>query len=75
MIFFSRARRFCVYEMPSMTPEGRSAAATANARILLRMLSSRGKGRYLGRARGVAAFTEEAAVIGVTPVGLVEGIV
>jgi hypothetical protein len=58
-----------------MTPEGSNAAATANARILLRMLSSRGKGRYLARARGVGAFTGEAAVIGVTPGVLVEGIV
>jgi hypothetical protein len=29
----------------------------------------------LARALGVVAFTGEAAVIGVTPVGLVEGIV
>jgi hypothetical protein len=50
-----------------MTPEGRRAATTANARILLRMLSSRGKGRYLARARGVTAFTTEAGLIGVTP--------
>jgi hypothetical protein len=61
--------------MPSITPEGSNAAATANARILLRMLSRRGKGRYLARALGVVAFTGEAAFIGVTPVGLVEGIV
>jgi hypothetical protein len=33
------------------------------------MLSSRGNGRYLARARGVAAFTAEAGLIGVTPVG------
>jgi hypothetical protein len=64
-----------VYEMPSMTPDGSNAAATANARILLRMLSRRGNGRYLARARGVVAFTGEAAVIGVTPGSLVEGIV
>jgi hypothetical protein len=50
-----------------MTPEGRSAATTANATILLRMLSNRGKGRYLARARGVAAFTADAGLIGVTP--------
>jgi hypothetical protein len=50
-----------------MTPDGRSAATTANARILLRMLSSRGKGRYLARARGVAAFMADAGLIGVTP--------
>jgi len=52
-----------------MAPDGTSAATTANARILLRILSSRGKGRYLARARGVAAFTAEAGLIGVTPWG------
>jgi hypothetical protein len=56
-------------------PEGISAAATANARILLRMLSSRGKGRYLARARGVDLTTFGAALSGVTGVGTFEGIV
>jgi hypothetical protein len=51
------------------------AAAIANARILLRMLSSRGKGRYLMRARGVALTTLGAAFRGVTGVGVLEGIV
>jgi hypothetical protein len=50
-----------------MTPDGRSAATTANARILLLMLSNRGNGRYFARARGVAAFTADADLIGVTP--------
>jgi hypothetical protein len=58
-----------------MTPDGRRAAATANARILLRMLSSRGNGRYFARARGVDACAIGAGRIGVTPVGEVEGIV
>jgi hypothetical protein len=38
-----------------MVLDGMSAAATANARILLRMLSSRGKGRYFVRARSDVA--------------------
>jgi hypothetical protein len=50
-----------------MTPDGRSAAITANATILLRMLSNRGNGRYFARARGVAAFTAGSDRIGVTP--------
>jgi hypothetical protein len=50
-----------------MTPDGSNAATTANARTLLRMLSSRGKGRYLARARGVAGFTADVGLIGVTP--------
>jgi hypothetical protein len=52
-----------------MTPDGRSAAITANATILLRMLSNRGNGRYFARARGVAAFTVGSDLIGVTPSG------
>jgi hypothetical protein len=52
-----------------------SAAATANARILLRMLSSRGKGRYFARALGVDFTTLEAGRSGVTAVGALEGIV
>jgi len=55
--------------------EGTSAAAMANARILLRMLSSRGKGRYLMRVRGVDLATLGVAFRGVTGVGAVEGIV
>jgi hypothetical protein len=51
------------------------AAATANARILLRMLSSRGNGRYFARARGVDLTTFGAARKGVTGVGGLEGIV
>jgi hypothetical protein len=58
-----------------MVVEGMRAAAIANARILLRMLSSRGKGRYLMRARGVALTTPGAALRGVTGVGALEGIV
>jgi hypothetical protein len=58
-----------------MVVEGMSAAAIANARILLRMLSSRGKGRYLMRARGVDLTTLGAAFSGVTGVGDFEGIV
>jgi hypothetical protein len=58
-----------------MVPEGMSAAAMANARILLRMLSRRGKGRYLTRARGVDWTTPEVALRGVTGVGDFEGIV
>jgi hypothetical protein len=50
------------------------AAATANARILLRMLSSRGKGRYFARARGVDLTTLRADMSGVTGVGELEGI-
>jgi hypothetical protein len=53
--------------MPNITPDGRRAATTANATILLRILSNRGNGRYLARARGVAAFMAEAGLIGVTP--------
>jgi hypothetical protein len=47
----------------------------ANARILLRMLSSRGKGRYLMRARGVAWTTLGGALRGVNGVGDFGGIV
>jgi hypothetical protein len=50
-----------------MTPDGSNAAATANARIRLRMLSNRGNGRYFARARGVAAFTAMVGLMGVTP--------
>jgi hypothetical protein len=52
-----------------MVPEGIRAAATANARILLRMLSSRGKGRYFTRARGVDFTTVGSGLSGVTGVG------
>jgi hypothetical protein len=58
-----------------MVVEGMSAAAMANARILLRMLSSRGNGMYFMRARGVDLTTLGAAFSGVTGVGVVEGIV
>jgi hypothetical protein len=58
-----------------MVVEGISAAAMANARILLRMLSSRGKGRYLMRVRGVALTTLGVALRGATGVGDFEGIV
>jgi hypothetical protein len=58
-----------------MVVEGIRAAAIANARILLRMLSSRGKGRYLMRVRGVALTTPGSALSGVTGVGVFEGIV
>jgi hypothetical protein len=58
-----------------MVPEGMRAAATANARILLRMLSSLGNGRYFARARGVDLTTLGADKSGVTGVGALEGIV
>jgi hypothetical protein len=58
-----------------MVLEGISAAATAKARILLRMLSSRGNGKYLARALGVDFTTVEAGLNGVTGVGAFEGIV
>ena len=61
--------------LQAMVLDGMSAAATANARILLRMLSSRGKGRYLARARGVDFTTSVTALSGVIGVGALEGIV